>query len=1237
MEAAFVCGVLKVVGNKLIALIASDFASIMSVRKDLDELQGPLNVITSCLRKVQDRGIENDPPFGWVPKLKNVSYDIEHLLDQVNLEAEKHKIDSDGDNMAITTCFCAKPILFQLKMAYKIKEVKVRLSAILKQISDIYPVQNSILVDPPIRTRNILGGELSLIGNVDKLNIPVRDQEKDDIIFKLIEPDGENGSIVSIVGIGGSGKTTLAKLICLDKLIKQNFNNSIFWVYVSREFDMEKLICKLFESIVGKKADYHTQQNMVKAISNKLCGKKFLLVLDDVWHRDRLDWEQFMAHLQSGAPGSRILLTTRDQKVAEAMGSRHIRNLAFLSEAESWILFLKSSGWAVEELDPVFIRVGRKIVKKCGGVPLAIKIIGGVLHEMRDIDALRAIKDSSLWNGQNINDRTFASLRLSYSYLADHLKPCFTFCSIFPKGYGINKDHLIAQWIAHGFIISLNGDHLEGIGSDYFDSLVKVGFFQDPCQSRHTKQLSYRMHDLIHDLTRQILQDEMVTSLPKEVPRNYAYKCRYISLKSCSEKIDGKLFGKARALYISGGNPSLTKPVRKNCHVRSAILQYSSVDAPFPLFVLKFRYLGYLKISNLKCTKLPEAISGCWNLQTLLLINCRGFVTLPESIGKLAKLRTLELLQGTDLESLPQSIGDCRNLQYLLIYLCQKLRELPNSISKIGNLRVLHVVKCPSLQQQSPELNGRELTSLQTLNFTGCRSIRDLPTTFKCRTLRTLDLSHTNIAVLPEWITLIVNLEYMDLCWCKELVELPARIVDLRRLEVLCITGCHKLCRLPSGFGQLTRLRTLGLFVVGCGENDARISELRDLEKISGRLEITNLKYLRYPGDAEKSCLKKKKNVEVLMLNWSQNQDFVSDMDHDLDVLDDLEPPSETRELIIRGYRGPRLPRWMMNENGSLCSESEGPQFLCLTILQLQQLPKLKHMRGLVELPSLKKLRLFRMPNLEELWVTTCRTKFGEEKEGAHCCFPVLCTLIIVDCPKLIVKPFFPSSLERLSLKNSNELLLSSPSNSPCSHLLHHPHALEPSTSRSATAELPHLKDLRLEGMVASSSGWALLRHLTGLESLEIHNCNDLKRLPESIRSLTSLRRLHARKCSALGMLPEWLGELCSLQQLLVLETPLVASLPQSMEHTTCLQRLHIGGWNNLNQLPEVIQHLTSLHTLKLEGCSAIAVLPEWIGELSALRRLLISGCPDLVARYRREDEEEWRLLSRISYVEILA
>jgi hypothetical protein len=71
--------------------------------------------------------------------------------------------------------------------------------------------------------------------------------------------------------------------------------------------------------------------------------------------------------------------------------------------------------------------------------------------------------------------------------------------------------------------------------------------------------------------------------------------------------------------------------------------------------------------------------------------------------------------------------------------------------------------------------------------------------------------------------------------------------------------------------------------------------------------------------------------------------------------------------------------------------------------------------------------------------------------------------------------------------------------------------------------------------------------------------------------------------------------------------------------------------------LPEVIQHLTSLHTLKLEGCSAIAVLPEWIGELSALRRLLISGCPDLVARYRREDEDEWRLLSRISYVEILA
>lgn len=1192
-----VSGLVKVAGNKLVALIASEFASITGVSKDLQDLQDLLNEVTSWMSSVGYSAIESDPSIRWILKLKNISYDIADLLDEVHLEAEKHKIVSDNDRHALANCFCEKPMLFLSRwmLAYRIKEIKMEFAAIVKQRNGINTALNNVWVDKPVRTtRNRTTGEQSILGNVVQSNIRVRDLEKDNIISKLLEyNDGDNSWIVSIVGIGGSGKTTLAKLICQDNRTKQHFKDSIFWVHVSPDFIIEKLIGKLFEAIVEKRSDRHAQQHMINAVSNKLSRKKFLLVLDDAWNEDKHDWEHFMVHLHGGAPGSKILLTTRDQKVAEAVQSRNIFNLAFLSDTESLDLFLKSSGWEEEILDDMFTRVGKKVVKKCGGVPLAIKSLGGVLCNMREIDTLKAIRDSSLWKGENIKDKAFASLKLSYLQLADHLKSCFTYCCIFPKGYGINKDHLIAQWIAHGFINPMYDDQLEELGSDYFDSLVKAGFLLDPVISHHTSQHVYKMHDLIHDFGRLILQHELVTSLPMGTIRNNTYRCRYLCLKSCTEKVDRTLLDKSRALYISGANPTFDKPVKKVYCVHSAIIHYTPVDGSFPFFVLKFRYLGYLKISNLRCTKLPEAISRCWNLQTLHLINCRGFTTLPEAIGNLVKLRTLELLQGTDLETLPQSTGDCQNLRYLLLYQCEKLRELPNSIGRIKKLRVLHIVRCPSVQHIPSEL---------VVNLGGCRGLED-PITIACHSLRTLNLSHTNIAVLPERIASIRNLECIDLSWCKELVKLPTSIVNLKGLEVLCMIGCHKLCCLPPGFGQLTRLRKLGLFVLGSGEDNARISELKGLQMISGRLQITKIKHLRDPRDAKEACLKQK-NIACLMLSWSpgpREEDFVLQRENDLAVLNDLEPPSSIRELVIKGYRGPCLPYWMLEERTPT-------QFRCLKNLHLQQLPNLKHVRGFVELPFLKKFRLCRMPNLEELWITTTGTEAAEIKVELQSCFPVLSALIITDCPKLILMPCLPPSLERLSLNNSNELLLSI--DASLSHQLDL-HDEKCASSSRPPMELAHLKELRLEGM-KSSFGWELLNHLTGLEFLEIRHCSDLKQLPESIRSLTSLQQLHVRRCSTLDMLPDWLGDLCSLQQLLILETPMIASLPQSTKNLTRLVKLCIGSWENLIELPEVVKYLTSLHTLSLEGCTELTVLPEWIGQLSALRRLIIQKCTAL-------------------------
>ncbi|XP_062183301.1 disease resistance protein RGA2-like [Phragmites australis] len=1184
MEAALASGLLKAAGGKLVSLIASEFDSIMSVKKDLSELKEILELIASRLPSLQEREMESNPSFPLVKKLKNVAYDIGDLIHDVHLEAEKQIIESGGEKHAVADCFCAKPksFMFRCKIAHKIKAIKVRLDEIVKQTSDMNTILPNLPVDQPAPYRNNATAELNLLGTAEESKIPRRDQEKDKIISKLVESnEGDNVLIVSIIGLGGSGKTTLAKHICQDEKIKKHFKETIFRVHVSREFDLDRLIGKLFEDITKEKSDLQSRPHMVDEISKKLSNNKFLLVLDDAWNKNRLEWEQFVCHVNRGTPGSRVLLTTRDQKVAEAVESWYILNLNFLSEPESWGFFLKISGWTEEEGSEL-IQVGKDIVKKCGGVPLAIKILGSVLRGKSEISTLRAIRGSSLWNEEDIEEQVFASLKLSYIHLENHLKPCFTFCSIFPKGYKINKDHLIAQWIAHGFVNPQNEDRPEDIGSEYFDSLVKVGFLQDSLENWYNEEPIYKMHDLVHDLTRKILQHEMGTSLQRNIPTDCTHRCRYFSLTSCTQKFDKGLFDKVRALYVSDGNPSLDKQVKKNCYIRSVVLDYT-IDTPFPLFILKFEYLGYLEIRNFSCIQLPEAISGCWNLQALYFINCKGFVTLPKSIGKLKKLRALELKQIIDLESLPQSIGDCRGLQYLKLYSCDKLRQIPNSIGKNENLRVLQIVNCTYVQQ--------------------------LPNTFASRMLRTLNLSGTGVTTLPEWVTLIGTLECIDLQYCRMLVELPRGIVNLKRLEVLNIYGCWNLRCMRSGFGQLTRLKRLGLFVVGCGGDGARISELENLDMLSGKFEIKNLKYLTDPGDAEKACLKRKNNIQSLELNWSLwgREELVSDMEKDLGVLDALEPPSEIKMLEICGYRGHHLPCWMKKQSDSSYLESKPPQFFCLTRLTLRYLP-----------------------NLEELWTTTNGLEIGEEEVGEQYCFPVLSHLDITCCPKLIVEPYFPPCLESLTLEKCNDQLLS-PGRS--FFRLLPPHVDEPSSSSRVLGAVPHLKELTLESMTASSIDWGFLQHLIGLESLQILGCNDLTELPESMRGLTSLQSLCIGECSTLAVLPEWLGELSSLKSLWISGAPMMASLPQSIQHLTSLQKLSLLDLSALTVLPETFEQLSALWQLNIEDCSALQSLPRSIKRLAALHRLVIHGCPDLARRYKEGVGEDWQLVSHIPEV----
>jgi Leucine-rich repeat (LRR) protein len=615
-------------------------------------------------------------------------------------------------------------------------------------------------------------------------------------------------------------------------------------------------------------------------------------------------------------------------------------------------------------------------------------------------------------------------------------------------------------------------------------------------------------------------------------------------------------------------------------------------------------------------------------LQALHVLKCSRLAVVPESIGKLKKLRTLELNDVTSIKSLPRSIGDCDNLRRLYLEGCHGIEDIPNSLGNLENLRILSIVRCNRFEKLPPQESFGKLLNLQTITFKSCFNLRNLP---QCMT----SLSH---------------LEMVDLGYCNELVELPEGIGNLRNLKVLNLKKCKKLRGLPAGCGKLTRLQQLSLFVIGDSAKHARISELGNLDKLDGELQIKNIRCVKDPGDTDKVCLKKKNGIQKLKLDcYSRWKDQPNDMEEELPLnmekelhlLDSLEPPSKIEKLRIRGYQGSQLPHWMAKQSDScgpaddthIVMQRNPSEFSHLTELVLDNLPNLEHLRELVELPLIEILKLKRLPKLGELLTATTR----DEGVEVQCCFHHVSTLVIIDCPKLAVKPYFPPSLQRLTLEGNNGQLVSSGCFfRPRHHHAAHAHCDESSSSSYfADATGTHLERLELRRLTGSSSGWEVLQHLTGLHSLEIDKCIDLTHLPNWLVELKSLQSLQVQFCHALQQLPEQIGELCSLQHLQIISMPFLTCLPESMQHLTSLRTLNLCECNALTHLPEWLGELSALKTLWLQRCRGLTSLPQSIKRLTALEELYISGNSDLVRRCREGVGEDWHLVSHIQNLKV--
>ncbi|XP_031277090.1 putative disease resistance RPP13-like protein 1 [Pistacia vera] len=309
--------------------------------------------------------------------------------------------------------------------------------------------------------------------------------------------------------MGGIGKTTLAQLIYNDVKVENHFDIKA-WVHVSDDFDITETTKLILRSIALGSSDDNDLNMLQIELKHQLLKRKFLLVLDDIWNENYGDWTALCSPFEVGTPGSRILVTTRNQSVSSIMSTLPAYMLRELSYDDCLHIFTQHSlgtrdfsmrqhslGTRDFSMRQHLKEVGAKIVKKCKGLPLAVKTLGFLLRGKYDLSNWEYVLNSKIWDLPEGTCKLILALRISYHYLPSHLKRCFAYCSIFPKGYVFQEQEITLLWMAEGFLQhEISEMQLDDLGHNVFFELWSRSFFQ---QSSINSSLFF-MHDLINDL-----------------------------------------------------------------------------------------------------------------------------------------------------------------------------------------------------------------------------------------------------------------------------------------------------------------------------------------------------------------------------------------------------------------------------------------------------------------------------------------------------------------------------------------------------------------------------------------------------------------------------------------------------------------------------------------------------------------------------------------------------------------
>ncbi|CAD7705043.1 unnamed protein product [Ostreobium quekettii] len=626
--------------------------------------------------------------------------------------------------------------------------------------------------------------------------------------------------IVCVVGMGGSGKTTLMRTILNDNWV-QNAFSGISMVYVNDGAHVLQCQQQIWRALLGSLPfpESDDAETIAQQLRVRLSSRKVLIVLDNVWAACDIE------HLTVIDPenGSMIIVTTRVAAVVVALGG-HKHDVDELNQHNSVKLFCHHAFKSDDPPPPYLRQEVDKVVKECHGHPLTLEVVGcGIASTAVDsgseamwrsimTTAARRLSNSELSGGE---EALYERLKPSYDKLSRKEQHCFLHFASVAGNYHLILSDVIDVWSAAGNmdrceaeqiwwrLVSLalvKRDHKGGVGyrlSEDELALSSTGF-QDVASE------SCYLHDVLRGLAMYITkQGDMET-------REKWYDAGPTPLKDVVANWPSVILGKELSFShkrIGTWSWDVQMP-----NMRVVLLRDTAL-ADVPKLVLSMRLLRVLDLSFSCISSLPEDLTGISKLKVLRLDVCKQLTCLPENIGVLSDLTVLSLRFCVNLSDFPESLCELVELSSLYAPGC-RFESLPACLGCLSKLQRLDLSSCGKLRELPSTMGG--LTSLEMLNLLGLTELRELPTTLgSLKALKNLFLGGClKLGSLPKSLTALGKLEILGLEYCKKISSLPERIGVLSKLRKLELNWCRGLNKFPASMDQLTNLEVLGLDLV---------------------------------------------------------------------------------------------------------------------------------------------------------------------------------------------------------------------------------------------------------------------------------------------------------------------------------------------------------------------------------------------------------------------------------------